>query len=478
MLTGQRTERAAAEKPTPGAVLGLVVSVMAMIVLPFAVTGTNLALPAIKEDFGSSLAALSWTLSGYSIVLAGFTMLGGTVSSRLGFHRTFAIGVGVLTVGSVVCMAAPNTPVLIAGRVVQALGGALAVPSSVSVALCGWPDSRRAFAIGVWTAAFPIGSSVAPTVSALLISAGSWRLIFVVPIVLGTAAFVLVYFLPRPPGGGASAGTQLPDVLGMVLGTAAAGLAALGLVQGHSWGWTSPATVLVLATAFVLMPVFVVRSRRHPRPFLPMPLFAIRTFRVANGANIFVSMIGISVWLLWPLLLGGLWKYDALGIGLAMTPTPMLAGTVAIASTRWAQRHGYRNVLISGAVSLVVANLWFLTHTEVEPNYWGAMFPGLVFMGFGMGLLFAPLNAAALMDLSRADFAAGNATFSTGRFLSGAIGIAAVVAMLGEATAADPTRPFERAYLLLLVMAVLALAVIVVAWPKRSAAAIGASKAA
>ena len=112
------------EQLAPGAGLALTVAVMAMVALPFGVTGTNLALPLVKKEFGSSLAALSWTLSGYSIVMAAFTMLGGTIASRLGTRRTFRIGVATLIVGTAACMAAPNTPLLISGRVVQARGEA------------------------------------------------------------------------------------------------------------------------------------------------------------------------------------------------------------------------------------------------------------------------------------------------------------------------------------------------------------------
>jgi hypothetical protein len=96
-------------------------------------------------------------------------------------------------------------------------------------------------------------------------------------------------------------------------------------------------------------------------------------------------------------------------------------------------------------------------------------------MGIGMGCTFAPLNAAALVDLPRADFPAGNATFNTGRFLSGAIGIALVVAMLGEPTPDDPTGPFLRAYGLLTAISVLALVAIVVLWPRRAAQEDGAA---
>ena len=101
------------------AVVGLTTSMLGMAALPFAVTGTNLAIPLIKEDFGSSLAALSWTLSGYSIIIAALTMLGGVISVRIGTLRAFQIGIGIFVAASALCAFAPNIAFLIGGRVLQ-----------------------------------------------------------------------------------------------------------------------------------------------------------------------------------------------------------------------------------------------------------------------------------------------------------------------------------------------------------------------
>ena len=444
---------------------------LGMTALPFAVTGTNLAVPLIKEDFNASLSTLSWTLSGYSIVLAALTMLGGTLAARAGTLRAFQIGIAIFAASSAVCVIAPNAGILVVGRVLQGIGGAFVVPASVSVALVGWPDSRRAFAMGGWTGAFPIGSTTAPIICSAVITGGEWRWIFVVPLGLALATLGLSFVL-RAAGKNqpmaAPAAPGLPDITGMFAGTAATGLTALGLVQGKAWGWTSTRTIGVFVIAAILVPVLITRSRSHPRPFLPVRMFSVPTFRVANIANVSVSMIGMSVWLIWPLLLGGLWKYDAWGIGLAMSPTPVLGGLGAIFSSRLVERFGYRTLLSSGAVALVAATLWFMLRTEERADYWGHLFPGLILTGIGMGLLFSFLNAAALSDLEPHDFPTGNATFNTGRFLAGAIGVAGVVATMSSG-GDHPVDPFRRAYGFLFAMSIVAFVAIVVLWPRKRA---------
>lgn len=456
------------------AVIGLTTSMLGMAALPFAVTGTNLAIPLIKEDFDSSLAALSWALSGYSIILAALTMLGGALSARIGTLRAFQLGAGIFAIASAVCVFAPNTGVLIGGRVLQGIGGAFVVPASVAVALVGWPEERRAFAMGVWTGAFPIGSTTAPIISSALITGGQWRLIFAVPLLLAMIALGLTTFIRGQSQleTAADTGGGLPDLVGIVAGTLSTGLISLGLVQGNSWGWTNAKTLGAFFVAGILVPVLIVRSNRHPRPFLPVALFRVPTFRIANIANISVSMVGMSVWLLWPLVLGGLWKYDAWGIGLAMSPTPVLGGAGAIFSSRLVEKFGYRKLLVTGAVALVAATAWFTFMTQEEPHYWSHMFPGLILTGIGMGLLFSFLNAAALIDLKREDFPAGNATFNTGRFLSGAIGIAAVVATI-SAGGDNPVDPYRRAYGFLFGMAIVAFIALVVLWPRKRESDLG-----
>lgn len=450
----------------------LVVAVAAMAMMPLAVTGTNLAFGEVEAHFaGTSRGALSFILSGYSIVLAAFTLLGGQLSDRLGSYRMFVTGIVVFAAAGTAAGLAPHAFLLIAARVVQGGAGALIVPSSLALALARMPVERHATTIGVWTAAFPIGSSVAPTLAALILDVGGWRWVFLAPVPV--AAVLLAYVLARPaPAPAAPVAPPIdrgrPDVLGIVIGTAAVGLAALGIVEAPRWGWTAPSTLAALASAVVLAPLFVRRARTQANPLVPLELFRVPTFRVANIANVFVSMTGMSVWLLWPLQMRTVWGYDQIAVGLAMTPTPAIGGAVAIVVAKWARTHGFKVPLVAGTAMVIAACVWFAVFITVEANYWVGMFPGLVIFGFGMGMTFAPLNGAALVGVSASDIGRANATFNTGRFLSGAIGIAAVVAALGDGDKGHPNAPFDRGYLLLAGLSAVSTLLLVVAWPRRS----------
>lgn len=455
--------------------LALFVGIAAMALLPTAVTGTNLAFPEIENSFPeSSRSTLSWALSGYSIVIAAFTLLGGELTDRIAGRRVFRVGLSIFLVASLVTAFAPGAGVLIAGRCLQGIGGALVVPSSLLVVTRAWPIDRRAFAVGIWTAAFPIGSALAPTMTAVVLEVASWRWVFGVTAVLALVVLVIEStLLPDPDRArrpisaapGPKAHFVHPDYLGTAMGTGAVGLLALGIVQGPSWGWGSPRIVGILLAAAALVPAFIRRSRTHPRPLVDLDLFGIKTYAVASISNVLISIAGMSVWLIWPLLMANQWGYSQIRVGLAITPTPALCSVVAVYAAKLAPRIGFRQILLSGMALLLVANLWFVWRIDNEPDFLGAMLPGLVLYGVAMGLTFAPINAAALDGVPPETYGQANAAFNTGRFLAGAIGIAAVVAALGD-TSTDPLSGYDRAFLLLAMTSAAGFVLLAATWPR------------
>lgn len=450
--------------------MALTLGVVAMAILPVGVTGTNIAFPQIEEDFSdASRATLSWALSGYSITLAAFTLVGGKLTDRFTGDRMYRIGFSVFIVGGLIAAGSPSAAVLIAGRCTQGVGGALLVSSSLLIVTSSWPREKHAVAIGIWAAAFPVGSAVAPALTAAVLEVSSWRWVFILTSVLGLATLVVysAFFTKERRNSQPTTSAVNVDYVGIVIGTAAVGLLALGIVQGPAWGWTSWRVLATLAVAALLIPVFIVRSTHHPNPLVDLKLFKIRTYGLASSANLFISMAGMSVWLLWPLLMTREWGYSPLKVGLALTPTPLIAGPLSMLTARFTGRTGYRTILLIGLACLAVANVWFFFALGPEAEFLTAMLPGMLLYGIGMGLCFAPINAAALIDVDPTKYSEANAAFNTGRFLAAALGIASVVAAIGE-VGSDPFAGFDRAYALLFCLSVIGFVLIAVGWPRRS----------
>lgn len=418
--------------------LALGLAALAFTITSINVTGTNIAFASIQEEFsGSSRATLSWALSGYSITLATFMVLAGRIADRVGRRKVFFVGVEIFLAGSLLCALAPSAVAFVAGRVVQGLGGALIVPSSLALVLPGFPDSRRTSAIAVWTACGSAGAAFAPSLSAFIVELAGWRWVYLISLPIG----ILILGMGRTllTESSAEQSDERIDYLGFPMGTIAIGLVAFAIVQGPRWGWTSLGIVAPVVGAAVLIPTFVFRSLRHPAPLLDLRLFKVRTVWTSSLANVFMSMMGLSIWLVWPLFLRGIWGYDLFQVGLAITPGPFFSTIFGVVAGRIADRHGPRMLISFGSLLPIFVMFWMALRFTPEPDYWTTFFPAVALFGTGFGLTFSPLNGAALRGVGQEVFGQVNAAFNTTRNLAGGLGVAIVIAILGDA---DPI-PFE-----------------------------------
>ncbi len=444
--------------------LALATVAAAYMLIAMNVTGTNIAFPSIEKTFASTpRTTLAWALSGYSIVLASFMVVGGRLADQLGRKRIFNTGLAVFLAGSLLCAAAPVSVLFIAGRVIQGFGGALLVPSSLALVLPDFPPSRRTSAVAYWAATGSLGAAAAPSLSAVVVDLTSWRVVYLllVPVV---AAIAIVG--PRLLHDSGPIGErQALDLLGIPMGTAAIGLLALGIIEGPRWGWTSP-PILAAFTGFVILaPLFVVRSLRHSAPLLNLRLFTNRAVWSANLANIFMAMMGLSIWLVWPLFLTQIWGYSLLRAGLAITPGPVCSALVGVIAGRLADRHGPRLLISIGSMFPILAMLWMVWRFGPEPHYVTVFLPATILFSLGFGLTFSPLNGAALRGVDPSAFGEVNATFNTVRNLGGGLGVAIVVALLGNAQPI-PFESFDHTFFAMAFIGIVPVLVIGLFYPK------------
>ena len=444
--------------------LALATVAAAYMLIAMNVTGTNIAFPSIEKTFASTpRTTLAWALSGYSIVLASFMVVGGRLADQLGRKRIFNTGLAVFLAGSLLCAAAPVSVLFIAGRVIQGFGGALLVPSSLALVLPDFPPSRRTSAVAYWAATGSLGAAAAPSLSAVVVDLTSWRVVYLllVPVV---AAIAIVG--PRLLHDSGPIGErQALDLLGIPMGTAAVGLLALGIIEGPRWGWTSP-PILAAFTGFVILaPLFVVRSLRHSAPLLNLRLFTNRAVWSANLANIFMAMMGLSIWLVWPLFLTQIWGYSLLRAGLAITPGPVCSALVGVIAGRLADRHGPRLLISIGSMFPILAMLWMVWRFGPEPHYVTVFLPATILFSLGFGLTFSPLNGAALRGVDPSAFGEVNATFNTVRNLGGGLGVAIVVALLGNAQPI-PFESFDHTFFAMAFIGIVPVLVIGLFYPK------------
>jgi EmrB/QacA subfamily drug resistance transporter len=438
----------------PGAVFAIVAVGVALATLDQFIV--NIAFGTIERGFHSSLSTLSWVLNGYSIVFAALLVPAGRLADRSGRKRGFLVGVVVFTIASALCAASPNVAWLISARLVQAVGAALLLPSSLGLLLAAYPPEKRAGAVRGWTAVTGASAALGPVLGGLLTTA-SWRWIFLINVPLGVVALVagrrvLPDVRPEP--------TPLPDLAGSLLLVGGIGAFSLGLVKAHDWGYGSGKFVAAIAGAVALLGWFLLRSSRHLSPVVELSLLRLRRFRLAGAATLVYSA-GFSAMLLSTILWSQTgWHWGPLRSGLALAPGPLMVPIFSILSGRLIARIGAGTTAVLGCAVFAAGSAYWIARVGETPHYVSAFLPGMVLTGIGVGLTLPTLIAIGSTALPPERFATGSGVLTMGRQVGFTLGVAVLVAILAApaARAAD-LEAFRRGWIAIVTLAVVAAAI-------------------
>jgi EmrB/QacA subfamily drug resistance transporter len=404
----------------------------------------NIAFPSIKHDFsGTSDATLSWVLSAYAIVMAALLVPAGRLADLLGRKRLFMGGLVTFVAASALCAAAPGPGWLIAARILQAAGGAILMPTSLALLLAEFPPTQRALAVAVWSATGAVAAAAGPPVGGLLVQA-SWRWVFLVNLPIGLVTAVLaarVLSESRDPDR-----KGFPDLAGAALLVLASSALMLAIVQGQSWGWTSVRVLGLLAGSAVLTAAFLYQSLRHGAPVLELGLFRSRAFSAANIAStLFFAAFGAML-LSNVLFLTRAWHEDILTAGLQISPGPIMAAAFAVPGSILSGRYGQRAIASIGALLFASGGVWWLTHVGLEPHYATDVLPGMLLGGAGVGFVIPTLASAVAAALPPARFATGSAIYGMTRQFGIALGVAILIAVLGNPRGAEILGSFRSGW--------------------------------
>ena len=322
----------------------LLICCASLFIVGLDITALNVALPAIGQDLHAGISGLQWTVGAYTVVMASLLMFSGSTADRFGRKRTFVTGLSVFSVASLLCSLAPSVELLVAFRVLQAVGASMMNPVAMSIITNTFTDPReRAQAVGVWGAVFGISMALGPIVGGGLVSSVGWRAIFLINLPVGLAAILLTLrFVPESKAPRPRRFDPVGQGLVIVL------LASLtyGIIEAPSRGWTSPAIVAVFsASALALLALLRYEPRRDD------PLVDLRFFRSIP----FASAIAISVAAFAAfggfLFLNTLYLQEARGLspvqaGLATVPLALMTVVASPLSGRIVGRRGPRLPLV------------------------------------------------------------------------------------------------------------------------------------
>jgi NTE family protein len=399
-------------------------------------TVVNVAFPNLEAAFPSAgINTLSWALNGYNIIFAGLLVLFGRFADLIGRRRLFRIGLAVFTVASGLCAASTSVPMLVALRVVQGAAAAMLVPASLGIVVHASSSEHRAHSLSLWAAAGALAAGLGPPVGGALVEAYNWRLVFLVNVPLGCAAWFLgrhCIVESRAPGR-----RVMPDLRGALLLSASVALLTLGVVQGTSWVWDSPATLGAFAAALVGTALTVRSSLRHPSPVLDPVLLRMRAFGVSNlvtlvaGLGLYTYLLALILWLHY------VWGYSLLVSGLAVAPGAIVAALVARPCGKLADRFSPRAVVVPGALVWAAAFVWYAAKVGVRPDFLGQWLPAQIASGIGAGSTLVVAAGGGLATVPAGRYATASAVNSSARQLGGVLGIAILTVLLSHPSKAS-----------------------------------------
>lgn len=398
-------------------------------------TVVNVALPVLGRDLGADFAGLQWTVSGYTLSLAGLVLLGGSLADRYGRRRVFLLGTVWFAVASALCATAPTVEVLVLARVLQGVGAALLTPASLALLQASFVPADRGRAIGAWSGLGGVAAAVGPVVGGLLVQV-SWRLAFLLNLPLCVAVFLVARrHVPESSDPSAAGGVD-------VAGAALAALGLAGLTYGLI-GLGGPASAAVLGLALaggtLLLAAFAAVERRSRSPMLPLEIFTSRQFTATNVVTLAVYAALAGVFLLLVVQLQVVGGYSPVAAGSALLPVTGLMLALSSASGALAARIGPRLQMSAGPALCGVATL-LLSRVGPHPRYLTAVLPGVVLFGLGLAATVAPLTVTVLA--AAADRYAGIAS-GVSNAVARTAGLLAVAALppLAGISGADYTDP-------------------------------------
>ena len=357
---------------------------MLMIVLD--VTVVNVALPSIADDLGFSQSSLAWVVNGYLITFGGLLLLAGRFGDLVGRKNVFMAGLVLFTVASIACGLAQSQGMLVAGRFVQGIGGAMSSAVILGMIVTMFPEPReQAKAIGVYAFVASAGGTIGLLAGGVLTQAISWHWIFFinVPIAIATA-FLATRLIERDQGIGLDKGADTP---GALLITTSLMLGVYTIVKpAAEQGWTDPQTLGLGAVSLALLIGFVVREAKAANPIMPLRIFRSRNVSGANAVEALLVAGMFATFFMGSLYMQEILGYDPIEIGLAFLPATLIMATLSV---RYAEplimRFGARRSLISGMV-LVAISLALFTRAGVGGTYVADILPVMILLGFGIGV--------------------------------------------------------------------------------------------
>ncbi|MEW1832079.1 MFS transporter [Streptomyces sp. NPDC088196] len=442
MTTSQLTQEpkpgAARREGHPGIALAVIAACQLMVVLD--ATIVNIALPHIQAALSFSTTDLTWVVSAYTLTFGGLLLLGGRAGDILGRRRVFTTGILLFTFASLLGGLAQEPWQLLAARVLQGVGGAIASPTSLALITTTFPEGpERNRAFGVFAAVSAGGGAIGLLAGGMLTEWLDWRWVFFVNLPIGILIAVLTPLYINE----SERHTGRFDIAGALTSTAGMASLVYGFIRAADKGWRDTLTIGSFAAAIVLLLAFVVTESRAKEPITPLRMFADR-----NRSGTYVIMLSLAaamfgMFFYIVLFVQNVLGYSPIQAGLAFLPVTVVIAAGAGLSQRFLPVLGPRPFMLMGSTLAVIGLAWQTLISSDSSYVDGVLGPMLVF-GFGMGLNFVTLTVTAVSGVAQHEAGAASALLNAMQQVGGSLGLSILTTVFGSASKDEAKKQLPK----------------------------------
>ena len=409
--------------------IALFVIAGAQLMIVLDATIVNIALPQMGDYFNVSSTTMTWALNAYTLAFGGLLLLGGKAGDLFGRKQMFQVGLGLFTLGSMMAGLAPNFAIMLAGRVVQGVGGAIASPTALSLIVTEFeegPERTRAF--GVFSAVSGGGAALGLLLGGVLTDLLDWRWVFFVNLPIGIA---LVYLASRYLHHSDRLEGKF-DAIGGLMSTAGLFALVYGFIHAAESGWSEPLTIATLAVGVGLLVAFVYVETRVPEPMMPLSIFKDRNRTASYLIMLIVGAGMFGMFFFLTFFVQNVLGYSPLKSGFAFLPVALGIGVSAQIAGRLLPRFGPKPLIVGGA-TLNTIGLLLLSRLDADSSYATHVLLPMVIVASGMGPIFVSVFTVAVSGLTREQSGLGSALVNVMQQVGSSLGLSVLATVAGTA---------------------------------------------
>lgn len=389
----------------------------------------NVALPKINTEFNISASTGQWLMTGFMLVNGILIPITAYLFNKYSYRKLFLVALVLFTIGSLICAISMNFPIMMVGRVLQAIGAGVLMPLGSIVIITIYPPEKRGAAMGTMGIAMILAPAIGPTLSGYIVQNYHWNVMFygmfiigIIAILVGFVWFKLYQYTTNPKA----------DIPGIIFSTIGFGALLYGFSEAGNKGWGSVEIETMFAIGIIFIILFVIRELRMKSPMLNLEVLKFPTFTLTTIINMVVMLSLYGGMILLPIYLQNLRGFSALDSGLLLLPGSLIMGLLGPFAGKLLDTIGLKPLAIFGIAVMTYAT-WELTKLNMDTPYMTIM--GIyVLRSFGMAFIMMPMITAAINALPGRLASHGNAFLNTMRQLAGSIGTAILVTVMTTQT--------------------------------------------